>query len=79
MPSSELYLLTHNSQIQVEEVSLPGDERTSTGHHNVLFAVNVLLLKSVDNVLFLEALEGECERPVVDTLNEFDTTETTDT
>ena len=36
-----------------------GDERTAARHHYVLLAINVLLLQCVDNVLLLEALEGE--------------------
>lgn len=57
---------------------LPGDEGTPAGHHDVLLAVDVLLLERVDNVLLLEALEGEGERSVVGALDQFDAAEAAD-
>lgn len=58
--------------------SIPSDKRTPTRHHYVFFAVNVLLLERVDNVLFLEALEGKSQRPVVSALDELDAAKAAD-
>lgn len=72
--AGKLFLLLY----YIKRIILPGDEGTPAGHHNVLLAVNVLLLECIDNVLFLEALESKSQGSIVGALDEFDASESTD-
>lgn len=76
MPFNQTGLNKDDGKINDQTTIWPCDERTAAGHHNILLAEDVLLLQRVDNVLLLEALEGERLRPFVDILDQFDSPET---
>lgn len=55
---------------------LPAYKVAVAGLHNILFAVDMLLLLGIHNMLFLQTLESERQTSVVDVLNQLDPSET---
>lgn len=55
----------------------PANKWTSTAQHNVSFTVNVLLLLSIDNVLFFQTFQRKSKRRIFGVLHQLYTTKTT--